>query len=111
MKENNERIPASSSNKNTIECPETNVAESTNLNKRKYKEPSLSQDNIEDNLTGCDQTPSKIFKKSATSKKNNENDDTFRDLTNAAINIAKQLQTDSKSTENIGSSSAEQAFA
>lgn len=69
MKENNERMPASSSNKNTIEYPETNVAESTNLNKRKYKKPSLSQDNIEDDLTACDQTPSKIFKKSAASKK------------------------------------------
>lgn len=41
MKENNKIMPVSLSNKNAIECPETNVSECTNLNKRKYKEPLL----------------------------------------------------------------------
>lgn len=99
-------MSAFSSNKNAVECPETNSAESTQ-NKRNYKELS-SQDDIENYLPGCDETPSKIFK-SATSKENSDNNDVSR-LTDAAINIAKHLTTNSK-TENVGSTSAEQAFA
>lgn len=83
----------SSCNKN-IECPEGKITESINLNKRKSEELS-SQHNM----------------KSAASKKNYDHDNVLLDLSNAAMNIIIQLQSDSKSTENVSSISAEYAFA
>ncbi|XP_071567132.1 uncharacterized protein [Temnothorax nylanderi] len=93
MKKNNGRMPAFSFNKTATKCPETNVTESINVNKRSYKKilprPSnIGDDSINKNL--CDQTPFKILKKSATSKKNNEQ---------------QQQQFD------VGSTSVEHAFA
>ncbi|TGZ32848.1 hypothetical protein DBV15_11686, partial [Temnothorax longispinosus] len=73
-----------------------------------YKELS-SQDDIENDLPGCDKTPSKIFK-SATLKKNCDNNNVSRLTDASAINIAKHLQTNSK-TEDVGFTSADQAFA
>lgn len=111
LKENNGKIPTSSCKKNIVECPETNVTENLNLNKRNSEELLSGKDNIEDDLTKnlCKETPSKVFKKT-DSKRNSENDDALRDLTNVAINIAAQLQSDSKSTENVNSTSVEHAF-
>ncbi|XP_077269610.1 uncharacterized protein LOC143901305 isoform X2 [Temnothorax americanus] len=94
VKKNNGRMPALSFNKTATKCPETNVTESINLNKRTYKKILPRPNNIGDDLTKnlCDQTPSKILKKSATSKKNNEQQQ-------------QQQQFD------VGSTSVEHAFA
>lgn len=107
-KKENKELPVSF-NKNSAECA-FNVVENINMNKRDAEE-LLSNKNIKEDLSkhllASDETPPKICKKSTVSKKNNE-DDTLRDLTNAAINIATQLR--DNSTENI-SSSVEHAFA
>lgn len=104
-----EKMPASSCSRH-VECPEANVAESINMNKRNVDELLSSQDDMKDysieNL--CGETPIKI-KKSAVLKRNND-ENVLLELTNAAMNIATQLQHDSKPTENVGSTSAEHAF-
>ncbi|XP_071641675.1 uncharacterized protein [Temnothorax longispinosus] len=79
MKKNNGRMPPFSFDKNATKCPETNVTESINLNKRTYKKILPRPNNIGDDLTKnlYDQTPSKILKQNATSKKNNEQQQQF----------------------------------
>ncbi|KAM0729404.1 hypothetical protein ACS0PU_004758 [Formica fusca] len=109
----NEDAQMSALNKNAAAWQKIKVAETNNFNKRESEKSSSSQDNTEydstEDLT-FNQKPRKIIKKSST-KKSNENDDTLRDLTNAAINICTQLQSDSTTHRNVGSKSAEQAFA
>lgn len=109
----NEDAQMSALNKNAAAWQKIKVAETNNFNKRESEKSSSSQDNTEydstEDLT-FNQKPRKIIKKSST-KKSNENDDTLRDLTNAAINICTQLQSDSTTHGNVGSKSAGQAFA
>lgn len=111
LTEDNRKVPVSLYNRNIVECSKTNVTENSNSKKRNCEEFLLEKDDMEDDLTKnlSEQKSSKIFKKHV-SKKNNENDDALHDLTKAAINIATQLQSDSKSTENVNCTSVEHAF-